>query len=213
MLALYPGVLSYHNNSIFEMLKVKQRTMNDTFFANNGLQNEDLEAFQNELTHKHLKKGTLFISYEQVVYHIAFVEGGYLRTYHLNEYGDEVTTEFGLPDTFCTSYYSFYTRQPAFEFIEALTDCELHLLSYASLQKLYAQSFAMNVFGRTILERSCIERDLRLKKIMHMTAKEKYEWFLCSYPEIYKVAKLIHIASFLGIKPETLSRVRRKLIS
>jgi len=187
--------------------------MNDTFFANNGLQNEDLEAFQNELTHKHLKKGTLFISYEQVVYHIAFVEGGYLRTYHLNEYGDEVTTEFGLPDTFCTSYYSFYTRQPAFEFIEALTDCELHLLSYTSLQKLYAQSFAMNVFGRTILERSCIERDLRLKKITHMTAKEKYEWFLCSYPEIYKVAKLIHIASFLGIKPETLSRVRRKLIS
>ena len=187
--------------------------MSDSFLIKNGLQNEDLVAFQKELTPLFLKKGSLFISYDQVVRHIALVEKGYLRTWHIDEEGNEVTTEFSSPNSFCSSYYSFYTQSPAFEFIEAITDCRLQLLSYNSLQKLYAQSFAMNVFGRTILERSSIERDLRLKKIMHMGAKEKYEWFLDTYPQIYKVAKLIHIASFLGIKPETLSRVRRKVIS
>jgi len=187
--------------------------MFDSFFIENGLGNEDLLAFQRELTPLQIKKGALFISYEQIIRHIALVEEGYLRTYHIDEAGNEVTTEFSLPYTFCTSYYSFYTQQPAFEFIEAITDCQLHLLSYNSLQKLYKQSFAMNVFGRTILEKACIERDLRLKKIMHMKAIEKYEWFLHTYPEIYKSAKLIHIASFLGIKAETLSRIRRKFIS
>jgi len=187
--------------------------MLESFLITNGLQNEDLLALQKELTPKQVKKGALFISYEQIIRHIALVEKGYLRTYHIDEKGNEVTTEFSSPCTFCTSYYSFYTQRPAFEFIEAITDCSLHLLSYNSLQKLYAQSFAMNVFGRTILEKSCIERDLRLKKIMHMTAKEKYEWFLDMYPEVYKTAKLIHIASFLGIKAETLSRIRRKINS
>jgi hypothetical protein len=71
----------------------------------------------------------------------------------------------------------------------------------------------VNVFGRTILEKACVERDLRLKKILHLKATEKYEWFLENYADIYKVSKLADIASFLGIKPETLSRVRRKIIS
>jgi hypothetical protein len=63
------------------------------------------------------------------------------------------------------------------------------------------------------LEKACIERDVRLNKIMHQGAIEKYKWFLENYTEIYKAAKLEHIASFLGIRPETLSRVRRKIIS
>jgi CRP-like cAMP-binding protein len=187
--------------------------MLDSFLSMNGLKDVDLLNFKWELTPLQIKKGSLFITYGQIIRHIALVEDGYLRTYHIDEDGNEVTTEFSSPETFCTSYYSFYTHEPAFEFIEAITDCQLQLLTYNSLQKLYSESFAMNVFGRTILEKACIERDLRLNKVTHMGAKEKYEWFLQTYPEIYKVAKLIHIASFLGINPETLSRVRRKIIS
>lgn len=69
----------------------------------------------------------------------------------------------------------------------------------------------MNVFGRKILEQSCIERDLRLKKILHLSALEKYNWFMDNFSAVYKVAKLGSIASFLGMKPETLSRARRKV--
>lgn len=187
--------------------------MIDDVLTTNGLKSEDLEKFKAELKPSNLKKGNYFISTGQVSRYIAFIEKGYLRTYHLDENGNEITTEFNQPGTFCSSYYSFYAQQSSFEYIEAVTDCGLFLLSFGSLQKLYAHSFSMNVFGRTILEKACIERDLRLKKIMHLTATEKYKWFLKNYTEVYKVAKLGYIASFLGIKPETLSRVRRKIIS
>ncbi len=187
--------------------------MIDEVLKKNGLNNEEAEKFKSELKQRNLKKGDYFISSGQVSRNIAFIEKGYLRTYHIDENGNEITTEFNQPDTFSGSYYSFYTHEPSFEFIEAVTDCELLLLSYNSLQKLYAESYLVNVFGRTVLEKACIERDLRLKKIVHLTAIEKYEWFLENYADIYKVSKLADIASFLGIKPETLSRVRRKMIS
>jgi CRP-like cAMP-binding protein len=187
--------------------------MIDRVLIANGLNSEEMEKFKSDLKQRDLKKGDYFISSEQVSRNIAFIESGYLRTFHLDENGHEITTEFNQPDTFCGSYYSFYTHEPSFEFIEAITDCELLLLSYNSLQKLYAESYLVNVFGRTLLEKACVERDLRLKKILHLKATEKYEWFLENYADIYKVSKLADIASFLGIKPETLSRVRRKIIS
>lgn len=187
--------------------------MIDNLLSQNGLKNEDLLLFKAELKPYKLKKGGQFIAIGQHCRHIALIEDGYLRTFHLDENGNEVTTDFNQPNTFCSSYYSFYAQKPSFEVIEAITSCNLYLLSYNSLQKLYAQSFLMNVFGRSVLERACIERDLRIKNIMHLSAKEKYEWFLEKYPDVYKVAKLGHIASFLGINPETLSRVRRSYIS
>jgi CRP/FNR family transcriptional regulator, anaerobic regulatory protein len=184
--------------------------MLDSFLFANGLKNEELLKFKQELKSAHLKKGEHFISSGQISRYLALIETGYLRTYHLDDQGNEITSEFNIPSSFCSSYYSFYSQQPSFEFIEAITDCELLLLSYSSLQRLYSESFQINVFGRTILEKACIERDLRLKKILHLPAKQKYQWFLDNYIEVYKVAKLGSIASFLGMKQETLSRVRRK---
>ena len=131
----------------------------------------------------------------------------------MNDRGDELTTEFSQPGQFCVSYYSFYLQQPAFEYIEAITEVELHLIDYAFLQKLYLESLEMNMLGRKLLEQASIERDLRQKKIMHLSAKEKYGWFAENYPEVYKVAKLQYIASFLGINIETLARIKRAVIS
>lgn len=187
--------------------------MIENLLSQNGFTSEDLLLFRAELKSCNLNKGENFITIGQHCRHLALIEEGYLRTYHLDEDGNDVTTDFNQPGTFCSSYYSFYAQQPSFEVIEAITNCQVYLLSYNSLQKLYAESFLMNVFGRSVLEKACIERDLRFKKIMHLSAKEKYEWFLEKYPDVYKVAKLGHIASFLGINPETLSRVRRSFIS
>jgi CRP/FNR family transcriptional regulator, anaerobic regulatory protein len=185
----------------------------DNILVSYGLKNEDLELFKAELKPNFIKKGRPFILAGQISRYIAIIEEGYLRTYHLNEDTNEVTTEFNQPGMFCSSFYSFYTGQPSLEYIKAITDTKILLLSHTSLQKLYSLSFGINVFGRRVLEKACIERDLRLIKVMHLSAKEKYKWFLEKYPEVYKVSQLSHIASFLGIKPETLSRTRRKITS
>lgn len=78
-----------------------------------------------------------WISSGQIARHIALVESGILRTYHLNEAGEEITTSFNTPVTFCGAFHSFYTQSPAFEYIEAITDSHVYLLSFTALQKMY----------------------------------------------------------------------------
>ncbi len=94
--------------------------MIDNFLKNNGLKDDDLLTFKTELEPALLKKGAYFIVPGQISRQMALIENGYLRTYHLDESGIEITTEFNQPDTFCSSYYSFYSQQPSFEYIEAI---------------------------------------------------------------------------------------------
>ena len=195
------------------MVKNKNRIFPITMRQLITLIERELAKHQIETSYTQLKKGDFFLYSGQVSRHIAYIKSGFMRTYHLNDRGDEITTDFSQPGQFCVSYYSFYLEQPAFEYIEAITDCELHLIDYPFLQKLYHQSLEMNMLGRKLLEQAAVERDLRIKKVMHMNAKEKYEWFAENYAEVYKVAKLQHIASFLGINVEALSRVRRTVIT
>ncbi|SRR5260221_4996821 len=217
---IWRNIFKVHQIVFFISFKIFNKTflfkliiVIENIFTDNGLNKEERLKFKAELKESKFSKGDHFITPGQISRYIAIVNEGYLRTYHLDENENELTTTFNRPGEFCGSYYSFYAQRPSFEYVEAITDCDLYLLSFNSLQKLYANSFMINVFGRKVLEKACIERDLRLNRVMHLGATEKYKWFLENYTEIYKVAKLAHIASFLGIKPETLSRVRRKIIS
>lgn len=185
--------------------------MSSKIFRGLGLPPDELIVFKESLSSRQLKKGEYLITEGQLSIHLALIESGYLRTFHLDYEGNEVTTEFNGPGTFCSSYHSFYSQRPSYESIEAVTDCQLFLISFDGLQKLYAHSLPLNVMGRKALEKACMDRDYFLKRIVHLPAKEKYEWFLKTYPEVYKSARLGDIASFLGIKQETLSRIRRKL--
>lgn len=177
------------------------------------LSETEMASFLGKLISRTYRKNDFFVTAGGRSNQLAYMVSGYMRTYHINDKGEEITSELSSPDTFTGSYYSFYTQQPPFEFIQPITDCEVLLLSYETLQELYKTSFAINVFGRKMLERSCIQRELRLKKMITLPAAGRYEWFREEFAEINKIAQLQHIASFLGIKPETLSRIRRKSIS
>lgn len=183
----------------------------DSLFSNNGLPKDEIANFKAVLREASLMKGSLFVASEQMCFNIAIVETGYLRAFHLDEGGNEVTTDFFRSGDFCSSFYAFYSQQQAFESIQCITDCKLHLITLNALRDLYSQSFEINSFGRRVLEKVCMEKDFILKRIVHLPAVEKYTWFLQQYPDVAKTAKLGDIASFLRMKQETLSRVRRKL--
>ena len=174
---------------------------------------EEIETISQLVVYKKLKQQEFFVSEGKRCNHLAFILSGFMRTFHVGEDGKEITSEFSLQNKFIGSYHSFYSRQVSFEYIQAMTDCEVLLISYEALHQLYETSFNMNVMGRKILEDSCIQREVRLKKLISLPALARYEWFVKEFGDVYKVAQLQHIASFLGIKPETLSRVRRKIIS
>lgn len=174
---------------------------------------EENEAISQSIVYKKIKQHDFLVSEGKRCNHIAFLLSGFMRTFHIGEDGKEITSEFSLQNKFTSSYHSFYTRQVSFEYIQAMTDCEVLLISYDKLQKLYQHSFNMNVMGRRILENACVQREIRVKKMISLSALDYYKWFIKEFGDVYKVAQLQHIASFLGVKPETLSRVRRKIIS
>jgi CRP-like cAMP-binding protein len=177
------------------------------------LAGQDQELFRAAFRTAKLRQHDYLVKSGEYCRSLAFILSGYLRTFYLDEAGNEITTGFHGPQTFCTSYFGFYSRQPAFDNVQAIADCELLLLSYDDLQALYAKSLNINVMGRRILESACYFREVRLQVMITLPAAERYAWFVREFGDVHRQAQLQHIASYLGIKPETLSRVRRKALS
>lgn len=179
--------------------------------------NISLDQFEGNLLERAVEhkvaKGAHWVQAGAPVHQLAYLKSGYLRTYQIDYKGQDVTVEFHGPKQFCSSYYGFYTDEPALDSIVAMTDCELLLISYETLMELYAQHPELNRLGRLLIEQVCIRKDLRIAKMLQSDGKGRYEWFLETAPEVAKVAPLKHIASYLGLQPETLSRIRRRMLS
>ncbi len=159
------------------------------------------------------KAGELLVEQGGQSSHLFFLVDCYCRKYHVDAAGDDITSEFNMPGMVCGDYYGFYNQQQAFESLQAITHGYVMEITFHDLQDLYSRSFNMNVLGRKLLEQACPSREVWLKKIVPLPGIDKYNWFVREFPEVNRVAQLKHIASFLGLKPETLSRIRRKLIS
>ena len=138
---------------------------------------------------------------------IYYVESGLLRGYYFNE-DKEITNWLALDSEFATSFYSFIARVPSTESIEALETSELVQLPYASLQQLYADFPETERLGRILTENYYIRLEGRLLSVQFTTARERYQQLLANNPLLLQRAPLGHIASYLGITQETLSRIR-----
>ncbi|CCH01532.1 putative transcriptional regulator, Crp/Fnr family [Fibrella aestuarina BUZ 2] len=138
---------------------------------------------------------------------IYFIEQGVVRGYYLKE-GREVTSWFMREGDFIISIVSFYTRQPAQEYIELLTDGTLWSITYEQLQQLYRDYPAFNLVGRLLTEKYYVLSEQRSLNLRMQTASERYQQLLIDFPMIFSRVPLKHIASHLGISAETLSRLR-----
>jgi hypothetical protein len=119
-----------------------------------------------------------------------------------------ITTWFASEGEFVTSMYSIITGRPSFESIEVLEDSELDYILKEDLENLYDKFPVMNKLGRIILEKYYIDLEEIVISMQFRSAKEKYNYFINKYPNLFSRVKLGHIASFLGISNETLSRIR-----
>jgi CRP-like cAMP-binding protein len=137
-----------------------------------------------------------------------FVEKGLLRGYYLDEDGKEITNWFAQENEFATCFYSFVAKQPSFEIIQALENCEAIQLSNSDLQAIYLKFPETERIGRIITENYYIKLEERILNLQFKTAKERYQNLILSKPGLLQRAPLGQIATYLGITQETLSRIR-----
>lgn len=170
---------------------------------------EGKQAIEKASVIQSMPKGTIVVEEGKVCHYLYFLKKGAVRGFH-NLDGKEVTYWFAFENTFATSLYSFISRKPALETICFMEDSEVVILHYDDLQKLYKTHPEIEHLGRLLDEHYYVMLEERMFSYMFRTAKERYENLVKTTPHILQRMPLGHIASYLGISQETLSRIRNK---
>lgn len=164
------------------------------------------------LNRKLIKKGDYFLQENQTVNEIAFIEKGVLRLYYLSD-GKEINNHFFLENDYAVSYLDFLKSRPSRYYIQALEDCELLTFNAESLQMAYNKSKNWERFGRIIAESVYAIATNRFESFLFLSAKERYLQMIKDYPRFIQRIPLYHLASYLGIERESLSRIRKEIAS
>lgn len=154
-----------------------------------------------------LPKDTVLLAVGEVSRYLHFLVEGTARAVYYQA-GKEITSWFGFEGDFVCSFYSFVSRKPSLESIVATGNCKLISISYQSFQGLYEKDYLWNKLGRLIIEHYYVEYRERILSLQSMSAAERYDELLKKRPDILRKVKLGHLASYLGVTQETLSRLR-----
>jgi CRP/FNR family transcriptional regulator, anaerobic regulatory protein len=144
--------------------------------------------------------------------YLYFVVSGYMRLFHYNDNGDEITTHINCPPGFITSYFDFVNQTKAAENVECITECELLRITKDNLDRITSQSEAFKNFSIRVFQQSIAYNENRSKELATLTAEQRYQKLIDNYPQIVHNVPLQYIASFLGMNAKSLSRIRRQII-
>ena len=139
-----------------------------------------------------------------------FVNKGCLRAYTVDEQGQEHIAMFGIEGWWISDMYSFLTNTPATQNIDALEDSEVLSIEKSDLEKLYDHVPKFNRFFLKLLQNAFVAHQRRILAANSQTAEEQYLDFITRYPSLEQRVPQHQIASYLGMSPETISRIRRQ---
>lgn len=160
---------------------------------------------------KKLRKKQTLLQEGDICIHNAFVEKGIMRSFFTDEKGNEHIVQFAIEGWWITDLSSFLTKSNSIYTIEALEDCELLLLTMEARETLIDKIPMFERYQRLLLQNAYIANQARINSALTETAEEKYVKVGLAYPGIIKRVPQHMIASYLGLKPETLSRVRKQI--
>jgi CRP-like cAMP-binding protein len=175
------------------------------------LTSEQQELITGYLKPKKIRKKQFLLQEGDVCRMIAFVEKGALRAYSVDDQGNEHIIQFALEGWTVSDLYSFLTGEPATYAIEALEDSELVLIDRPSHEELLQKVPAYETYTRLQITGAYLAMQKRLTSIISASSEERYAALAELYPDILQRVPQHMIASYMGLKPETLSRVRRKI--
>lgn len=177
-----------------------------------SLTEEEIELLISLCEVKELKKKEFLLKEGQICHHTYFINSGMVRTYYTDHNGIEHNVQFAIEDWWSGDMHSFLTEKPARYNVVAMEDTQLLAIEKKSLEVLYAKVPKFERFFRHLLQNAFVALQERILSGMSETAEERYLNFRKKYPAMDARIPQNQIASFLGITPESLSRVRRQLM-
>ena len=172
---------------------------------------ESRRLIEEILVRKDCEKGEILLAEGQVSHSILIVGKGMIRQFYYKN-GKDVTEHFSYEGCIAMCIESLLKQEPTRLMAEALEDGTVYLLDYNKLTALAETSWEVNMFYRKILEYSLIQSQVKADSWRFETARERYNHLMQTQPEVVKRAPLSHIASYLLMTPETLSRVRSGIL-
>ncbi|SHI49755.1 cAMP-binding domain of CRP or a regulatory subunit of cAMP-dependent protein kinases [Mesonia phycicola] len=176
------------------------------------LTNEELEEFTSVLVEKKVKKKSFLIKPGDRVKEEYFVVKGCLLAYYIDHLGNKHILQFAVEDWWISDFESFFNGEPAKLYIEALEDCTLLAINKDVLETVYQRIPKFERFFRIKTTKAFVSLRTRILSSLQKTAKERYVEFCEAYPDIEKRIANYQVANYLGIKPESLSRIRKELV-
>lgn len=167
---------------------------------------EIFAAFKKEI----FAKGDLILEKGKTCRKLYFVNKGLARSFYINENGKDITVWFFNSNSFLTAVESFFEQTPSYYNIQTLEETEVYSITHKKIHELFEKYHSMEKFGRILSIRMINLLAEKLNSIQFQTADDRYQFMLKTYPDIAIKAPLGHIASYLGITQETLSRIRAK---
>lgn len=183
----------------------------EQIFKNSPLSQEEFRVLAEALKIVKLKKGDLLIRKGERVLHTYHVFSGCLRTYFIDDAGKDHTVQFAIKDWWISDYTALFSAGKAMMNIECIQDATLYKLERKTMEQLYIDIPEFETFFRKKLEKRMEAFHRRTLENLALSAKERYNSFLKTYPQIEKQVKNFHIASYLGITKESLSRIRKEI--
>jgi CRP-like cAMP-binding protein len=176
-----------------------------------SLDEKETEYFISLLKIKTLKKKEYLLNKGQPCTTINYVVSGALRAFHHDNDDNEATIMFAISDWWITDMPCFITQMAAITSIEAIDDSIVFQLTKGDMDTLYIRVPKFERFFRILMQNSYVREQLRTLQNLSLTAEERYNGFLEKYPDMVRRLTQKQIASYLGITPEFLSSIRKKM--
>ena len=174
------------------------------------LTEENWKIYSDKNVRKEYKKKDLILKEGEVENYLSFVEEGVARLFFVKQ-NKELTTRFVFKYQYLTSYDSFLQRSPSRCNMEALTDMIVWQIHYDDLQEVYRTSPVGNLIGRLTIENIYLAKLNKEFSYLSESAEERYLKLMKEQPNLFQLVPLKHIATYMGITPQALSRIRKRI--
>jgi CRP-like cAMP-binding protein len=177
-----------------------------------SLTSEEETLFLSKTATKFVKAKSILLSSNEIAKHTYFVNSGILRSFNINDNIIEHVLHFACEGWWIGDMYSYISQKPGNLFIEVIEDAEIVSISKENHQQLYHEIPKLERFFRILAENSLVSHQERLMDNLSLTAEERFEKFCTKYPTLIQKIPQKQIASYIGVTPEFLSKLKKRLL-